>query len=276
MPYILQSHFGYTTIKATHPTVASHSQASYRYQISWSVHTTLPQFPVGKQFPFLPQPNLKENPPVTAETRPTARPTQGNRRNRWSRQMSGAQATAPLASPSAFASRLSLVPSWSTEPPTTAIPHRRGPRTRPSPPGRDVRRGGNGTRTPATAPRRGRGRRRHGGGPHSLNSLLLTDLSARAKSPFWPQRFTSLHSAAADPAPLADAILEPGGENTSGGGKGRLLPRKRKGPPAPAATSRRGGRGLAWPLTPAAAFLRPSHRHQALRPSASSLRSAWR
>lgn len=61
-------------------------------------------------------------------------------------------------------------------------------------------------------------RRRAGGLAHSL---LLTDLSARAKSPFWPQRFTSLHSAAAAPGPpaAAAAISEPGGEQ----------PRKRKG-----------------------------------------------
>lgn len=84
------------------------------------------------------------------------------------------------------------------------------------------------------------------------HSLLLTDLSARAKSPFWPQRFTSLHSAAAaaapaPPAAAAAAILEPGGE-TPHGGAGAAP--EAEGPCAPAATSRRAGRGPALLLFP--------------------------
>lgn len=85
------------------------------------------------------------------------------------------------------------------------------------------------------------------------HSLLLTDLSARAKSPFWPQRFTSLHSAAAAAAPApptaaaAAAILEPGGE-TPHGGAGAAP--EAEGPCAPAATSRRAGRGPALLLFP--------------------------
>lgn len=82
--------------------------------------------------------------------------------------------------------------------PLPATPQR--PSARPPHPGRDNRPAGRGPALP----------------PHSL---LLTDLSARAKSPFWPQRFTSLHNpaAAAAAAPAAAAILTPGPDTRRGG-----------------------------------------------------------
>lgn len=81
--------------------------------------------------------------------------------------------------------------------PLPATPQR--PSARPPHPGRDNRPAGRGPALP----------------PHSL---LLTDLSARAKSPFWPQRFTSLHNPAAAAAPAAAAILTPGPDTRRGGG----------------------------------------------------------
>lgn len=76
-------------------------------------------------------------------------------------------------------------------------------------------------RSPPQGPRAraGRHHRPAGRGPAlSPHSLLLTDLSARAKSPFCPQRFTSLHSPAAAAAPAAAAILAPGPDTRRGGG----------------------------------------------------------
>ena len=49
MCLILQSHFGCQTLKTTHLNVDSHSRASYRSQVSWSICTPpLLHFPGGK------------------------------------------------------------------------------------------------------------------------------------------------------------------------------------------------------------------------------------
>lgn len=107
--------------------VASHSGASYHSQVSWSIRSTpLLQFPGEKRFPFLPRPNMKENPRATLRARPTTRATRCHRSNRWSRCRSGGlggrTARLPLRCRLSPCTAKPPEPRRSTELPTSA-PH---------------------------------------------------------------------------------------------------------------------------------------------------------
>lgn len=202
---VLQSHFGCQTTETARLAVASHCRAG--------LHSK----PVGPH----PAPIFRgETPPSYHDRHRRQGPQQGLR-----------DATeAPAVRKRGLRGCPVKLPAACASPPQRRPGRGRGARRRP-----EERGGGHHERQerPRARPARslsrlcaaGPGADMAAGDRHSrarslAHSLLLTDLSARAKSPFCPQRFTSLHSAAAAPAPPAAAILEPGGDTRREGGAG--------------------------------------------------------